>query len=143
MARRRLISELFMPSRRCAVASRMFKARSTAVAVLASFSGTEVLRQVGRRAWPIRLADKFCLCSLPRILVQHTEHNIARPAGFLLQRSMQREQLFSILNTLGGAGSSSPFRGKFIPRGPQTRGADCQEFSAASYLIAGNSFTGY
>src|SRR5271168_4871432 len=56
---------------------------------------------------------------------------------------MHREHMFSILNTLGGEGSSSPLRGKFIPCGPPANDVDREEFSSTRYLIAVTSLTDY
>src|ERR1700690_798264 len=106
----RLISELFKPSRRCAVASRMSRARSTAVAVLGSFSGFSTL--TGFSA--MTRSYKFRLCSLHRILVQHAEHNVVWLTEFLLQDIMHHEQQFSILNNLCTNGSFYPSHGSFL-----------------------------
>src|SRR5712692_1513144 len=101
MASLRLISEFVIPSRRCAAASRIFSARSTAIAGLTSERG-------------MAISYKFPLCPQYRIHVQNIEQAIARIRRLGYHRTGRAEQMFNMLNKRTGKGKNSPMVCKFL-----------------------------
>src|SRR5258708_18184554 len=102
MASLRLISEFVMPSRRCAAASRIFRARSTATAGLAS--------ETGMGASPISFRDVHSIEYMFRILNSYLQ--LFRGSGY--QWVGRAEHMFNILNATAAVRNYSPFVCKFI-----------------------------
>src|SRR5258706_12687026 len=98
----RVISEFVMPSRRCAAASRIFRARSTATAGLAS--------ETGMGAFPISFRYVHSIEYMFRILNRHLQ--LFRGSGD--QWTGRAEQMFNILNSMAKLRNYSPLVCKFL-----------------------------